>query len=127
MAQVSVEVGCIFRLRESGSEFIFSPKVPGCGFVDGGRADLLIGPLVLEVKSGERNFRVVDLRQVLIYAALFNLATPRRISAIALVNPRRGVFYEAPCEDVCEAAGGAPAGYCFSQIVEFMSGTFSSV
>jgi hypothetical protein len=116
-----------FRLQSAGTAFIFSPLVPGCGFVDGGRADLLIDSVVFEVKSGERNFRVIDLRQVLVYAALVNMATPNRISTVALLNPRRGVYYRADCDDICAAAGGAPSAYCFAQMVEFMSGTFNSI
>jgi len=114
-------------LQKGGSSFVFSPLVPGCGFVSGGQADLLVDSTVFEVKSGERNFRVVDLRQVLIYATLFNLANPGRISTIALLNPRRGVYYAARCDDICAAAGGAPSSYCFSQLVEFMSGAFNSI
>jgi hypothetical protein len=116
-----------FRSQSLGTALVFSPPVPGCGFVDGGRADILVDSVVFEVKSGERNFRAIDLRQVLTYAALMNMASPNRISSVALLNPRRGVYYRADCDDICAAAGGAPSAYCFSQMVGFMSGTFNSI
>jgi hypothetical protein len=117
----------MFCSRWPRDEVTFAPPVRGCGFVDSRAADLSVGPVLMEVKAGDRNFRSTDLRQVLTYAALLNLETPGRVSKVCLVNPRRGVFYIAESNDLCLAAGGITAENAFSQITAFASGAFNSI
>lgn len=115
------------RTQGGATEISFAPLVRGCGFVDGGRADLLIDSVVCEVKSGDRNFRVIDLRQAMTYSALLDLDKVGQVSGICLLNPRRGVFYKASCNDICITAGGATAADCFSRMTSFICGAFNSV
>lgn len=117
----------LFSNRWPRDSVIFAPPIRGCGFVDGKAADLMVGTTVMEVKAGDRNFLSTDLRQVIVYAALLNLENPDRIAEVCVVNPRRGVFYAANCNDVCMAAGGIDASVAFAQIVAFASGAFNSI
>lgn len=117
----------LFCERWPQEDVSFSTPVRGCGFVDDGAADLLVADTVMEVKAGERNFRSVDLRQVITYAALLEARSPGVIRKICLVNPRRGVFYCADISEVCLSAGGRTAADAFAQISSFASGAFNSI
>lgn len=108
-------------------QILFYPKVTGSGFINEGYADLLAGSLLCEFKAGDRNFRSIDLRQLLVYAALLEEKQPGKIDSIALVNPRRGVFYRAPTDDVCQTAGGISSHECYTRIITFSTGSFNSV
>lgn len=105
---------------------IFSPSFKGCGFVDSCHGDLIDGTTLCEVKAGSRNFRLADLRQLLTYATLNKLSPVTEITHLALVNPRRGVFYRDTFDAIAWAASGRSASDLASSITDVMSGAGSS-
>ncbi len=64
-----------FRYAKARTHFTIrtirvSPRFEGCGWLDECEADFLTSNVLVEVKAGDRAFRSIDLRQVLIYCAL---------------------------------------------------------
>lgn len=105
---------------------IFSPTFRGCGFVDSCQGDLLDGRYLCELKAGDRNFRITDLRQLLTYAALNHLAPVQPVTHLALVNPRKGVIYTDTFDAIAWAASGRSASDLVNAIVDVMSGSGGS-
>jgi hypothetical protein len=99
----------------------FWPLFKGCGQLDACRADIISGSKLIEVKAGERNFKITDVRQVITYLALNFNSGQYSIIEIALVNPRTGLKFECEADMLIEFCSGRKAVDIFSDIVEFIS------
>jgi hypothetical protein len=97
------------------------PMFPGCGWIDSAEGDVLCGQTLFEVKAGERQFRISDVRQLLCYCALDFSAKVYGIKTISLVNPRFGVFIEEDIEVLCQKVGGTSSADVLGEIVDYIS------
>lgn len=95
--------------------------LPGCGRVDGCSADMVLDDALVEMKCGQRHFRSVDMRQLLVYAALNYASKSMDIDKLILVNPRCGTLHREPVEIVCRRLSGSSAADVLGQIVDCMS------
>lgn len=100
---------------------IVSPTFPGCGWLSQCNGDALADGVLYEIKSGDRLFRALDLKQLLIYCALNYAAKEHQIDAICLVNPREGVHFSESLNTLCEALAGQSAVEVLGEIVEYVS------
>jgi hypothetical protein len=101
------------------------PFFPGCGWVDDAEGDVLGDRTLFEVKSGERQFRGTDVRQVLCYCALGFSAKLYDIDAICLINPRSGTYFQDDLETLCRRTAGLGAAEVLEEIVNYISEPFS--
>jgi hypothetical protein len=83
----------------------FRPLFRGCGIVDACEGDVTVDDVLVEVKSGDRNFLSVDLRQLLVYSALKRAAGEGVPASICLVNPRAGRYWMDSLGTVAEGCG----------------------
>jgi hypothetical protein len=88
--------------------------------LDSCEGDVLAGAVLYEIKNVDREFRSLDLRQLLTYAFLDNLGGTRRFSAVGLVNARRGVYFRASVERVCRGVAAASAAEVFREMELFL-------
>ncbi len=95
------------------------PPFQGCGWVSGCEGDVLAGGVLYEVKSGDRNFRMLDLRQALIYCALDFSAKVYGVSELCLVNPRRGLYFSESLANLCDYLSGRGYTDVLGDIVEY--------
>ena len=109
-----------FFVKEHSPQQI-RPIFKGCGFVDASEADVLAKSTLFEVKTVERSFRSVDLRQVITYAALNHSSKEVEITNLGLANPRRGVFFELPLNEISMEISGRTADERVSTIVQTIS------
>jgi hypothetical protein len=112
----------------NGNNFpiVARPLFKGCGFVDASEGDILTKSTLFEVKTVDRSFRSADLRQLLTYSALNSASREADISAVGLVNPRRGVSCEMQVGELCLDISGRSAENLFAMIVQvFSSGEIS--
>jgi hypothetical protein len=100
---------------------IVAPSFRGCGIVDSCEGDLLLGNLLVEVKSGDRLFRSVDVRQLLTYCALNTLGKKFDIARVGCVNPRRGIFFIADNDTLSLQLASKSSTDLFGEIVYFLS------
>lgn len=115
------------------SKIIVGPKIAGCGIIDPCAADLLLerdpkpfdqflskvaraSRRLFEVKIVERNFRAVDFRQLIMYAALMS-ADGNAPRAVGLVNPRRGTFFECTMSELAMDTAGLGGDELLQQII----------
>lgn len=100
---------------------IVSPNFPGCGWLSECNGDALADGVLYEIKSGERLFRALDLKQILVYCALNYAAKEHQIDEICLVNPREGVHFSDSLNSLCKAVAGQTAVEVLGEIVEYVS------
>jgi hypothetical protein len=108
-----------FFYYEKGKEVHLSPKFNGCGFVSDCYGDVLAGDTLYEIKSGERDFRISDLKQVLVYLTLNYSLHERSISYLGLINPRLGNYVVVSVHDAIELASGQSTADCFNELINF--------
>lgn len=114
------------RVVAQGRALEVKPKFAGCGIIDSCEGDLYCGGQLFEVKAGDRNVRSIDLRQLLVYAALSYSEQGRPIDTIGLFNPRMGTHFSSKLDEVCAEISGRPAAELLAELVQvFSSGDIS--
>lgn len=94
------------RYYENIDSMKLSPFFSGCGYINHSNGDLYTTNKLIEIKSGARNFGVVDFRQVLIYCTLnFYSKEKLIIEDIELFNPRMGILYSCKTDELCDNLG----------------------
>ncbi len=125
-----IEQNEAFKIANSLKEFfeqyknakiVISPDFAGCGFLDNCVGDVLSEKTLYEVKAGERNFRLVDIRQVFTYLALNYSSSAYEIKKVGFVNPRMGIYYNLEVNDLAIQLSGKSAIQVVSEIIEFIS------
>src|SRR5579862_6297347 len=96
---------------------VTKPLFSGCGWLDHAEGDVLAGTMLYEIKAGERQFRSLDLRQLLCYCALNFSAKTYDIQSVALMNPRSGTYFYDSLERMCQKIAGSSAGDILGEIV----------
>jgi hypothetical protein len=110
-----------FANKRGGAALELMPAFAGCGIVDSCNGDVYFGTSLFEVKAGDRNFRSIDLRQLLTYAALNYAQSKRRIEEIGLFNPRVGISFSMGIDELCLEVSGHPASHTLSEIIRAIS------
>lgn len=111
----------------SSKRLVLSPVFPGCGFLNECEGDLLVGDTLFELKAGDRNFSIVDVRQLLVYAALNYIAGNKyEIHQMGLVNPRRCVEWKADLRVVADDLASSTPEELFHEIISFLTRPFGS-
>lgn len=93
------------------------PTLPGCGWLSGGRPDIFamavdtdsLRSALIEVKTVNRPYRSVDLRQLVVYIVLYYSAHKRIPEIMAIVNPLLGTSLEVTVEEFFSDVVGASA------------------
>ena len=119
-AALAERLAMFFR-KAAQEPVVAFPLFRGCGWLDECAGDVVAQGTLFEVKAGDRNFRSIDLRQVLAYCALNFASKTYEILRMCLVNPRLGVFLEESLERVCSELAGRPATDVLGDIVQFVS------
>lgn len=103
------------------SQLLVSPEFSGCGIVNTAKGDLVYQGTLFEVKAGDRNFVVTDLRQLVTYAALgFSEKQRVEFPRVGLFNPRRGVEWSADLEEFAGDLAGTTILEILYEVVEFV-------
>lgn len=119
--EIAQKLQLFFRQHEPDEPITPSPEFSGCGIVDNCAGDILAGKTLYEVKAGERTFRLVDIKQVLVYLALNQSISRYEIHNIGLLNPRMGVFFKIEAEEFAHRISGKSSVELLSDIIVFVS------
>ena len=93
------------------------PKFNGCGVISACEGDLISGGCLFEVKAGDRPFRISDVRQLLVYAALAYADKALTFDRIALCNPRTGFLWVKSLDSICHSLSGLRASDVLARLV----------
>lgn len=103
---------------------IIAPKFSGCGFLNPAEGDLLVRSKLVEIKSGERSFSLVDFRQVLVYCVLNHLSnTKADIQSVEIFNPRMGILFSDTIDNFAIGMSSLGALELFSELGSYVSNT----
>ena len=80
--------------------------IKGCGFVPDTSADVLWSGTLLEMKLTGKPISTRDIRQVLIYAGLLEIAGGPVPESIGVINPRWGMAVVADLTEILHLCGG---------------------
>lgn len=108
-----------FNDYEKHSNLVISPEFTGCGMVSSCFGDVLSSDTLYEIKAGDREFRVSDLKQLLVYSTLNFANHDETIRYIALINPRLGNFVKLPINESVEMASGKDTVNAFYELINF--------
>lgn len=99
----------------------FWPSFRGCGNIHECKGDIILQDKLIEVKAGDRHFRINDIRQIITYLALNFSSQQYVINNVELINPRTGLYFQASAKTIIEECSGIQPVDIFSDIVEFIS------
>lgn len=103
-------------------DLVFYPKFKGCGIIFEVTGDLMYLDTLAEIKAGERNFSILDLRQLFIYGALNHaMVESKQINKFHLFNPRTGIVWLENVDTVAENLSGSGINYVYSEIINYVS------
>lgn len=97
------------------------PSFKGCGLIFEATGDIVYGDTLSEIKSGDRNFSIQDLRQLFVYLALNHQSKDFPLSKVELCNPRTGVIWEEYIDIVSENIAGSATIEVYNEIINFIS------
>lgn len=95
--------------------FQHRPRLRGLGALTDCYADMAFGTTLVEVKSGERNLRSIDFRQIIIYYVLSSMREEGSYNYCYIVNPRQGYRIFFNFDSLIAAVSAKPP-------VEFVAG-----
>lgn len=119
VSELESSMRSFFNSRRSA--ILTRPVFQGCGYIDSSEGDIVSGSCLFEVKAVDRPFRSVDVRQLITYCALNHSSLQYTLNAMGLFNPRRGIYFEAPIDDVSREISGQSAQELFDSIVYAIS------
>jgi hypothetical protein len=111
----------LHRFFEEAGDMIVGPFFRGCGILNSCQGDVLSEETLFEVKAGDRPFRITDIRQLLIYAALNFESREHQINRLGLFNPRLGTYVTGDVEQFSLQLCGMSSSELFGIIVAFLS------
>jgi len=103
------------------SKLRFWPVFRGCGRIHACKGDIKSNDKLIEVKAGDRHFRITDIRQIITYLSLNSISKQYVIEHIALVNPRKGLSFETTVEILIEDCSRRKPVDVFGDIIDFLS------
>lgn len=108
---------------------VLAPQFDGCGFLNPAEGDLLVQSKLVEIKSGERSFSLVDFRQVLVYCVLNHFSKTRAdIRIVEFFNPRMGILFSESVDDFAMGMSSLGALELYAEIESYVSNTtFSEI
>lgn len=103
------------------SELNFWPTFKGCGRIHSCKGDIISNDKLIEVKAGDRNFRIIDIRQIITYLSLNSLSNQYALKRVILLNPRKGFSFETTVELLIEGCSRRRPVDVFGDIIDFLS------
>ena len=111
-------------LMEKGvdaSNIVAKPRFPGCGRISSCEGDIRWDSTLCEIKNVERQFRLVDIKQLLVYLALNAAARQSALHEVVLLNLRSGRFVASGVGDLCVGLGAVGMSELLAEIADFVA------
>lgn len=103
------------------NSIIINPGFSGCGIIDNCYGDIYMGKCLYEAKAVNRNFRIVDFRQLLIYSCLNYVSKQYDIEEVCLYNPLSCKYFKLDLNEFCLSVSGKTYDQLFNEIINFIT------
>ncbi len=100
---------------------VLDPPLKGCGLIDACEADVFARHTLYEIKAGDRGFRSIELRQLLVYCALNYASGQYAIEKVGVVNPRQGIEFNYPIDDLAIEVAGKTSAQLFQVVIGYLT------
>jgi hypothetical protein len=107
----------LLRFFPLNGAYELRPKFNGCGLLSACEGDLISNGCLYEIKAGDRPFRISDIRQLLVYAALAYANDSLSFDRIGLCNPRKGLIWVKSIDSVCQSVSGQRASEVLANLI----------
>lgn len=97
------------------------PKFRGCGIIFEANGDIVYSSTLSEIKAGDRNFNIQDIRQLYVYLALNHQSKDFKLTQIELCNPRTGVIWREYIDVVSDNIAGSSTIEVYNEVINFIS------
>lgn len=104
---------------------IIHPVLPGYSGLNQCYGDVLADDTLYEIKAGNRKFRSVDIRQLVLYASLNYASQKYAVSSLGLYNPRCGYQFQMETNAFCINFSGMPAHELFHKVTYSLGTLFN--
>lgn len=110
------------RLRYTFDEdLVFNPRFQGCGILGNCEADIISGTSLIEVKTGDRLIAPSDIRQLLVYVGLNEIAGGAHvINDVQYFNPRKGVLWRSSISELFNSISTIPLSDFSNELEGFL-------
>lgn len=102
------------------------PLFPGCGILNSAEGDIFYSGTLVEIKAGQRNFSILDIRQLYISLALNQFYNRYNILFIELFNPRTGLLWRENKEIVSQNISGNSTIEIITEIINHVTSETNS-
>lgn len=102
-------------------KLILRPKFQGCGMISNCEGDIIDGTILYEIKAGDRNFRITDIRQLFLYSALAFASGKNTFANIGLFNPRTGKAWVRDINKIATQISGRSGNDVLLSIVQSLT------
>lgn len=106
---------------------LLRPIFKGCGILFEATGDLIYKDVIVEIKAGDRNFNIQDIRQLYVYLALNHQSGKKKLHQMELFNPRTGVIWREFIDIVSDNIAGSSTIEIYNEIIDFISIDSSSI
>lgn len=100
---------------------LINPKIKGCGIIYECKPDIIYGSVLGEIKAGNRNFGIKDIRQLYVYLALNQQSKEFELNQIEMYNPRTGIYWKEYINVVSINISGSSTTEICNEILDFIS------
>lgn len=97
------------------------PSFKGCGIIFEANGDIVYSNALSEIKAGDRNFNIQDIRQLYVYLALNHQSKDFQLTQMELCNPRTGVIWREYIDVVSDNIAGSSTIEVYNEIINFIS------
>lgn len=105
-----------------GTGAVISPSYKGSGIINSCSGDVEVGEdCLFEIKSGDRAFRSIDYRQLLVYSALRFAEVGKGYGNLGVLNPRTGMSIMVDSETIAREVSGQSSTVLYQSLVESFS------
>jgi hypothetical protein len=118
IAELYGRTGTIYRTKKN---LVLIPAIDGCGIISFCEADLSYEDTIVEIKTGDVNFSIHEIRQLFVYLSLLDMSKSLpKIKFIELFNPRTGFIFKESIDDVAFGLAGVTADLILNEIQHFI-------
>lgn len=110
-----------FAHMENETTMTIHPIIKGCGFIDHCLVDVITGDTLYEIKSGGQPFKIVDIKQIIVYCSLNYASLQYNVKNIAMYNPRLGIYFKKDVDEFSDLVSGRSASDLFMEVIEYVS------
>ena|GEM_PF-5704091 len=122
----SQKIAYILENKFCNRRVLMSPMFCGCGIIDTCYGDIIADDILFEIKAVNRNFNMMDFKQLVTYCSLNHITKTHVINSIGLFNPKKNMSYVISLDLFAATIAGTKINDVYWNVIHFISQDESS-